>query len=202
MNTIESTSREDWLNKAANLICAEIISPAQSGAKPPFRLSVAPMKAKHAGECYPRSRSEDQHNEIFITAHCDDSLEILDTLTHELLHAYDDCQSKHKGFFAYTANKIGMIGKQQKKNGDWLGMTIAHAGPELLKRLSEYVELLGPIPHARISQVNKDKGRNGNKIVCNDCGFQANLSRKWAIQTITNFECPVCAGHNTQTELK
>ena len=193
MNTINSTSREDWLTKAANMMCAELFAPQTSIEKPAFRVTVAPMASKHLGECYPRSRSADNTSEIFITAHCDDSALILATLVHELVHAYDDCQSGHKGAFKQLATSVGLTGK----------MTATTPTDALAATLAEYVDLLGPIPHAAISKKSKDKGRNGNKMVCDACDFKANLSAKWASQISDGFECPVCrTASHTRIEIK
>lgn len=190
-------TREQWLNECAAMIIAEVIKPAvesewnPTAAKPlpepPYRISVAPLKAKHLGECFPRSRSEDAHNEIFITAKEADSLEVLDTLVHELIHAYDDCKSGHKHFFAKIARAVGLDGK----------LTSTHAGPVLKAKLQEYVELFGPIPHAALTLVNKSRGRNNNKIVCNSCDFKANTSAKWVAMVSPGFECPACLSRNT-----
>ena len=41
------------------------------------------------------SCSADGINEIFITPKYDKAIDILDTLTHELVHAVDNCEHKH-----------------------------------------------------------------------------------------------------------
>lgn len=190
---IPTTSREDWLNKAGLLICNELIEAKTTlTTDRAIRISLAPMRSKHLGACYPAIRSSDGANEILITIHCDDSLAVLAVLVHELIHAYDDCASKHRGAFRTAALAVGLEGK----------MTATTAGPGLTTLLNEYVELLGPIPHAALSHVQKDKGRNNNKLICNDCGFQANLSAKWAYQIIAGFACPVCFSHNTDVITK
>ena len=177
-------SREDWLNEAAELIIDDVLQSAVDSEhpKPPYKISVAPLKSKALGQCHKRAQSTGQKNEIFITAHCDDSQTVLATLTHELIHAYDDCQSGHKNFFAFAARRAGLEGK----------LTQTVAGATLIATFSTYIEALGPIPHDALTVPNKDKGRNNNKIKCNECGFQANLSRKWAEQIRPSALCPVC----------
>ena len=190
---IPTTSREDWLNKAGLLICNELIEAKTTlTTDRAIRISLAPMRSKHLGACYPSSRSNDGANEILITIHSNDSLRILGATAHELIHAYDDCKSGHRGAFRTAALAIGLEGK----------MTATTPGPELTALLNEYVTLLGPIPHAALSHIAKDKGRNNNKLVCSDCGFQSNLSAKWAYQVIAGFECPVCHSNNTDVITK
>ena len=186
---INTTTREDWLNKAALLIRAELIDTRTTMTTDrPIRISLSPMASKNLGACYPSSRSPADHaNEITITMHSNDSVLILSTLAHELIHAYDDCVNKHGAVFRAAAIAIGLEGK----------MTATVAGAELTATLSEYVELLGEIPHYALTHVAKDKGRNGNKLMCHDCGFKANTSTKWALQIRAWFECPVCQSTDT-----
>lgn len=187
-NEIATTSREDWLNKALLLIRNELIDAKTTlTTNRPIRVSLAPMASKTLGMCYPSSRSDDGANEITITIHNNDSELILATLTHEAIHAYDDCINRHRGAFRTAALAVGLEGK----------MTATKAGPELAATLAEYVQLLGPIPHSALSHQTKDKGRNNNKIKCFDCGFQANLSAKWAYQIENGFQCPVCFSSST-----
>lgn len=185
MTESPAITREQWLNQAAAILfdvvlTPEVIAPHDT---PPVRVSVAPMRSKQLGVCHSRKSSDDAHNEVFITAHIDNSLEILAVLTHELIHASDDCQSGHRNFFARVARKSGLEGK----------FTATHAGGELTEVLQSIVNILGDIPHAKLNIKPKEKGRNNNKIVCDSCGFQANLSRKWADRIALDAECPVCA---------
>ena len=186
---INTTTREDWLNKAALLIRAELIDTRTAlSTDRPIRISLSPMASKNLGACYPSSRSPVDHaNEITITMHSNDSVLILSTLAHGLIHAYDDCVNKHGPVFRAAAIAIGLEGK----------MTATTAGAELTATLSEYVELLGEIPHFALTHIPKDKGRNGNKLVCHDCDFKANTSAKWAQQINPYFVCPVCQSQNT-----
>ena len=178
------TTREQWLNKSKEILLDMVLTAdvTEHAPTPPVRVSVAPMQSKTMGICHVRKASSDEHNEIFITAHIDDSVKILDVLTHELIHALDDCQSGHRNYFARVARKAGLEGK----------LTATQAGPDLTTVLEHIVKILGPIPHARLNVAPKSKGRNNNKIFCDSCGFQANLSRKWADQVIRNSNCPVC----------
>jgi hypothetical protein len=182
---MEIITREQWLNRSVDILfdvilTDEVIAPYTA---PPVRVSVAPMASKRLGVCHVRRISDDGHNEIFITAHIDDSIEILGVLVHELIHALDDCASGHRNYFAKVARAAGLEGK----------FTATTAGPQLREVLESAVKILGPIPHAKLNLKPKEKGRNNNKIVCDSCGFQANLSRKWADRIALDAECPVCS---------
>ena len=66
---------------------------------PRVRVSCAfPSSSKQGsivGQCWGTSCSDDGVNEIFITPFYSKPYEVLDTLTHELVHAVDNCKSKH-----------------------------------------------------------------------------------------------------------
>ena len=180
-------TREHWLNASKDILLDMVLTDeaTDNAPPPPVRVSVAPMKSKELGVCHNRASSSDGHNEIFITAHIDDSVKILDVLTHELIHALDDCKSGHRNFFAKVARRAGLEGK----------LTATHAGADLTTILQHIVKILGPIPHAKLNLKPKSKGRNNNKMVCSNCSFQANLSRKWvdAIKATQKTPyCPVC----------
>lgn len=185
----QAITREDWLNKAADILFQTVLDETVIAPFPipPVRVSVAPMTSKQLGVCYKREASDDQHNEVFITAHVSDSLTVLETLLHELIHAADNCDSGHRNYFAKVARKAGLEGK----------LTATHAGAELKESLAYIIEALGPIPHATLNLAPKGKGRNNNKLICSNCGFQANLSHKWAVQISERASCPVCGDHLT-----
>lgn len=186
-------TREQWLTEAAGLIYEDVlqdITPEYDAPK--YRVSVAPLPKRVLGRCHTQEQSKDGTNEIFITAHHDDSMDILATLTHELIHAIDNCHSGHLNFFAKTARKAGLVGK----------LTSTHAGDELQIILTEYHQILGDLPHATLTTKPKQKGRNNNKMTCSFCGFKANMSKKWAwevqdtIDTLGPKKCPACTiGH-------
>ena len=191
-NTPPKLTREQWLNATATLICQEIIEPTTQIPRPPFRISVGwPHASKQShnkilGQCFPREWSQDHHNEIFIspTKGANDSALVLATLTHELIHAYDNCEHGHRQEFKRLATKAGLQGK----------MTETHPSPQLQAQLQDYIEMFGPIPHAQLdtSKQKRQKGRQ-LKVECTftGCGFKFNTSQK-QIDRIVNWTCPVC----------
>lgn len=189
-------TREQWLTNAAHLILDELVLPADHELeKPDFRVSVgfpagsrAGSKHKAIGQCFPRSMSADAHNEIFIHPELGgiESLRILDILTHELIHAVDDCQSGHKGRFATLAKACGLEGK----------MTATTASAGLEEYLQTIIDSLGEIPHQSIdySNVKKQPVRN-LKVFCNSCDFSFRTSQK-NILLMTSFDCLACGDSN------
>jgi predicted Zn-ribbon and HTH transcriptional regulator len=109
---------------------------------------------------------------------------VIADVAHELIHAFDDCESGHQGFFAHVARYIGLEGK----------LTQTHAGDELRADLQELVDMLGDYPHHRmdVTQIKKDSTRQ-LKVECKDCGCIFRTSKKW-MDRVEN--CPVCKSPN------
>ncbi len=74
-----------------------------------------------------------------------DPVEVLDKLTHESVHAVDDCQHRHGKEFKEIARAVGLQGKKRE----------ASAGPQLRLRLESIATVmiteLGPYPNAKLS---------------------------------------------------
>ncbi len=191
-------TREQWLNATANIICSEIIAPNTDIPKPKIRVSVGwphASKASHStilGQCFPREWSHDQTNEIFIspTQGANDSLTVLSTLVHELIHAYDNNENGHKAPFRKLALACGLTGK----------MTATRPSEALTAQLQEYIQMFGEIPHAQLdtSKQKKQKGRQ-LKVACSNCEFKFNTSQK-QIDSIQVWDCPACLGANTLSQ--
>lgn len=189
---MKKQTREQWLIAAAALICDEVIAPITDIPTPPYRLSIGwphANKGKHRtilGQCFPRSMSADGVNEIFLTplTGAKDTPEILATIVHELIHAFDDCQNGHLKPFKDLAVAAGLTGR----------MTATTAGPALTEHLAEIADFLGEIPHAPLdtSTVKKEKGRQ-LKLLCEDCGGIFRASNKVIQQVLeVNGKCPIC----------
>ena len=187
--------REAWLTEAAQLIQDEIIYPElpQDYEIPyPFRVSVGyPPRTRSDSKviavCIKAEASADQHNEIFVTPKLDDSIAILEALTHELVHQADNCQSGHLNFFARTARKIGLEGK----------LTQTYASTELKHKLQQYVTLLGDIPHAAINLdvAKKKQSTRMIKLYCPHCGWSFRTSQK-NIDSIRYMDCLACGAED------
>ncbi len=187
-------TREAWLNEAADLILFEVLGPVTgAGSLESYKIKISVgFSRTHKsnsrlvlGTCFAKAASSDGYSEIFISPIADDSMQILATLAHELIHAIDDCKSGHKGFFAKTARAIGLEG----------ALTATVAGIKLKAKLAEYVELLGPIPHSKINLADQKKQANRNILVSCNCGFrfrtaQAQIDKVMGLHG--GIMCPCC----------
>ena len=188
--TKPTMNREQWLTEACDFILTEEIMPIVSDQFPRPKIKVslgfAFRSNKAVGQCFKRWVSAQAYNEIFIKPDTADSLNILDTLTHELIHAVDNCASGHKGFFRKTAIAVGLTGK----------MTSTVASPELAKRLNAFTVKHGHIPHSEMnlaaSDTTKKQTTRMKKLVCGNCGFTARTSQKWLDMLETKSDCLVC----------
>ncbi len=174
MSSIPLT-REAWLLFAVGHI-APIFSEA-GYTVPRVRVACAiPAISKRGsavGQCWPTTRSEDLVNEIYISPVHSDPVEVLDTLTHELVHAIDDCQHRHGKEFKEIAIAVGLQGKMRE----------ASAGPRLRLRLQAIagvmVSELGPYPHAKLSvgAALYESARKPARAECPRCRFKVSMLR-------------------------
>lgn len=187
------TDREHWLTEAAQFIIDDLISPHLSEQpQHPFRVSVgfpSGKPSKVLAQCWKAEASADSTNEIFVSPIEDDSAAILASLTHELVHYSDNCESGHKGHFARVARAIGLEGK----------LTATTAGPELAEQLASYVEILGEIPHAKIDVAKSGVKKQGSrmiKVCCERCEFSFRTTQKHIdamhADNPGHRACPVC----------
>ena len=166
-------TREQWLLAA----CAAVrpLFDAQGiDAYPPLRVSCGWPKGgrKAIGQCWPSGRSGDKTIEMFISPELIDGVQVLHILIHELIHAVDNCENKHRGPFRKMALALGLEGK----------MTATTAGPELEAELRLLLGNLGPYPHAKLDPTKITKqGTRMLKVVCKDkaCGYTLRTTKKW-----------------------
>lgn len=185
----KNMNREQWLLSATDELKALF---KQIGEEVPSDVKVscgfplgyrAGSKHQAIGVCHPRSHSESGVNEIFINPNQDDSLRVLDVLTHELIHAIDDCKSGHGAEFRRMALAIGLTGK----------MTATVASPELEEKLKAILEKIGDYPHAKIEATRKKQSTRMIKHVCeHDCGAIIYQSRKQSDEN--PMLCANCTG--------
>jgi len=168
-------TREAWLLFAVGHI-APIFNEVGYSV-PRVRVSCAvpatSLRGSAVGQCWPTSRSADQVNEIFISPVHQDPVEVLDTLTHELVHAVDDCQHRHGKEFKTIALAVGLEGKMRQ----------ASAGPKLKARLQQIsgilIAELGPYPHAKLSVGGAmyESARKPARAECPRCRFKVSMLR-------------------------
>lgn len=182
-------NRESWLAAALPALQAVVFAPAgltiPAGVKVSCSWPGGGSAHKRIGECWPRSFSAAQVNEVFISPAIDDSIVALDILTHELLHAIDDCANGHRAPFVRMARAVGLAGRP----------TQTIAGPVLRAKLEGVSRALGAYPHRKLILTDRKKQTTRNlKCVCGSasCGAVWRMSTQWIERAGEHLSCPVC----------
>lgn len=202
--TTTYTTREAWLVAAIEALGAGVFK--SNGVElPPVRVSVGwpggrGPKGKVIGQCWKRAVSSDGVNQLFVSPVLGDSARVIDVLTHELVHAVDDCANGHKGAFLELARKVGLEGKA----------TATVAGEALQAELDLIVEQLGEYPHAVLggtpddsAEGPKKQGTRMLKLVCASDpvdGYTVRTTQKWLDLGMPS--CPCCAEPMVLAEAK
>ena len=155
--TARHATREAWLMEATEQIgevLAEIAGPEVE--TPRVRVSVGfpggRSTANVIGQCWHKDAAADGHAHIFIHPALDDAPRVLDVLAHELVHAFDENQSGHKGRFAQWAKALGLTGR----------MTATVASDDLADSLRALVrDRLGAYPHGALGGGRIVSGKPG-----------------------------------------
>ena len=186
-------NREEYLNAATKSLAADVFGPAGYTVPDDVKLTcgwpskgATSAKKMAIGECWPRSRSADKVNEIFLSPIMSDTITVLDVLTHELVHAIDDCKHGHKAPFRKIAVAVGLEGK----------MTSTVAGEALTAKLETIRGTLGDYPHGELTPPKPKQKSRQLKLECNDCGAVWRMSRQWMEQAVC---CSVCRSENIQS---
>jgi hypothetical protein len=164
--------REEWLMRA--VVHLEPIFQRGGYQVPQVKVSIGfpstGAKGRHLGQCWGSKASEDGINQIFIAPNQSDPVEVLDTLTHELVHAVDDCKSGHGEGFKKIATDVGLKGP----------MRSAGASEHLKQDLIRIAQALGHFPHARLL-IARGASRAGIKrpgAKCAKCGYEVVMLKK------------------------
>lgn len=175
-------TREEWLNLVLHDHLAPLLAQHGATVPPDCRVSIGfpggGSARKRIGECWPRSRSTNGVNEIFINPIVSDPQAMVETLLHEAIHAADDCKSGHKGFFRKTALAVGLVGK----------MTATSAGPALAAWIADVLARVPAYTGGALSlDGRKKQATRMLKHKCADCGAIWRASAAW-----TMVCCPCC----------
>jgi hypothetical protein len=147
-------TREDWLQAAIKELRPTFdrhisTDPALTtvyGIPDDVRVSVgfgykARAETKYiAGQTWSRITTEDKSPAVFISPMLGDAVEVLVTLTHELIHVALDCEDGHTKRFKVLAEALGLEAPLTQINPSDL----------LILELTGLLEFLGPYPHAAI----------------------------------------------------
>lgn len=185
---MKTPTREAWLEAAVQQLTPLF---AKAGYTiPRCRVSCgftsSGVRSGHIGQCWSAKSSKDGVNQIFISPALEDSIEVLDTLFHELVHAVDDCQHKHGKEFKKIAMTLGMVGP----------MRSAGAGPALKEKLKEVADRLGPYPHASLYVPKKAAARSPRpRAKCQKCGFTVPM-----LKSFLHYGPPLCPKDRVEME--
>jgi hypothetical protein len=202
-NNIEtdlSLTRERWLELAIETYFRSKFDQVGFPLAARFHVSVGfgygakRENAKLLGQCWSRIQSADSVNHIFISPEIDDTMEVLRTLGHELIHSALDSDEGimdgHTKRFAEIATRLGFNGP----------MTQTPASIELQADLITVAAALGEYPHgalrvnvpARVTskdpaytgggRVHAGPPRQSNRHVkceCPCCGYTVRTTHKW-----------------------
>lgn len=157
--------REWWLFEATKFLldmmqqAGEAVAPVRVSCGWPSRGGMG--TGKHViGQCFPQEMCGDGVSQIFISPRLADSIVVLGTLLHELIHAADRCEHGHGKQFSQPAKRLGLIGPP----------TATEVGPELAVILQGFVDRIGPYPHAPIAVQQKPKV--GSRLRLYECGCE------------------------------
>lgn len=194
-----------WFEKATQELSDKVFRPIGRKVPKNIRINVSQLRTANKthghttlGLCYPThytaGKNKPKKEVVNIiqmniaTTGRDNSVDVLDTLAHELIHAIDDNKSGHKkgGDFDKMARAIGLEGK----------LTSTYAGEELKGRLNSIIKSIGkfPLQEVNLEGLRRDSNRN-LKLICadneNDCdhGFNTNRLR---VEQMTSRTCLCC----------
>lgn len=185
--TSKYETREQWLEAA--VIGVSQLFKEISVELPKVRVSVGwpskgglASKGKVIGQCWNTKAAKDGVAQIFISPML--GSEAIGVLVHELIHAWDDCVSGHKGAFATVARKIGLVGK----------LTVTTVGDELAEKLKIILKDLGEYPHSQLivsemeKQVPKQTTRMLKLVAPDCCNYTVRTTQKWIDEGLPS--CP------------
>ena len=192
-------NRETWLWLAIRELSKLL---AEAGAVVPEKIAASTgwpsagglaMRRKVNGECWSQ-KSGNGITQIFVNPTLGDSVEVLSVMTHELIHASDDCESGHRGYFVRVAKAVGLV-------RPWTATT---AGTDLKCKLIEIIGIIGPYPHVKMSPVViKKQSTRMIKLVCAvgpTDGFPNPYSVRTTRMWIDGLGTPKCPCHDISME--
>ena len=171
------TTREDWLLAAVGKLRERF---ATAGYTVPANLKVScgfpghGSRRKVTGECWTAATKRDFVH-IFITPLKSEESGpsgVLETLTHELIHACLPPNSGHKKPFKEAMAAIGLEPPA----------TVTTANTDLVAFFDQVVKDIGPYPHRSLVLRDRDTtGKQGCRLLklsC-ACGLTVRITRKW-----------------------
>jgi hypothetical protein len=149
---------------------------------------------KILGSCWAASSAADRIPQIFISPMIDDTVTVIGTLAHELVHASAGHDEGHGPLFKEIAYAVGLRGKATS--------TVPSAELEEFIR-SQILQPLGPYPHAKLNleeaakTVRKQTTRM-LKCVCRVSGYTVRTTKQW----IEKYGPPISPATNAPMEVE
>ncbi len=198
---IKYQTREEWLEAAASDILAkyrEIFEQhfGDVGSEHLRNVKVStgfPSRgglAKVIGECWKSVAAADEvTHHVFINPRLTDVVEVVATLAHEMVHAADDGEHKHKGVFVRCVRDLGLEGKATETVA---GAAFADYARGIDARIGSY-------PHVGLVPVMTEKKQTTRmlKLEAACCGYVVRTTQKWL--DIGSPSCP-CGNEMVQEE--
>lgn len=190
---IKHKTREAWLEACAALIVkkhADVFQThfADTGLEHLQHLKVStgfPSRGgltKVIGECWAARGAEDEKSHhIFINPRLTDIVQVVATLAHEMVHAADDGEHKHKGPFLKACREMGLEGKA----------TATVAGAAFAEWARELDTKLGTYPHVGLVPVMEIKKQSTRmlKLEADCCGYVVRTTQKWIDVGVPSCPC-------------
>jgi hypothetical protein len=183
-------NREQWLLRGMHELNRRVFRPAKYKLSPRIQVSCGfpsqgafGMAKRRIGECWYPQTAQDQRHNLFVSPTLDDPVQVLDVLTHEMVHTVAGKTAKHGKKFAHIAKHVGLTGK----------MTATVAGDALRLQLERIVQSLGPYPHKAISSSRLLRPAPKIKYVTGECvcGYIARVPEEW-VESAGLPACPAC----------
>jgi hypothetical protein len=180
---IKLKTREEWLNACADLILEKHrevfeIHFGQDGIDHLEHLKVStgfPSTGglgKVIGQCWKSAAAEDATtHHIFINPRLTDVVEVVATLAHEMVHAADDGEHKHRGPFVKAVQDMGLEGKA----------TATFAGAGFADWARGLDTKIGTYPHTGLVPIAQEKKQTTRmlKLEADCCGYVVRTTKKW-----------------------
>lgn len=186
-------SREQWLNAATREILNKFgdIFEKHFGADGMDHLNHLHVSTgfpsrggltKVIGECWKSKAAGDgKTHHIFINPRLDSMVEVLATLAHEMIHAADDGEHKHKGPFVRAARDLGLEGKA----------TATFAGEDFVEFAKGVERRIGAYKHVSLIPIAVEKKQTTRmlKLEADCCGYVVRTTQKWIEVGLPSCPC-------------
>lgn len=171
-------TREQWLQRAAKALAPRFkaagyaLPAAHVSTGFPHRSSLT-AKKRRIGECWDNSVSGDKRAHVFISPVLSNVVDVVATLTHELVHVTVGTAAKHGPVFRKCAVGVGLEGK----------MTATGANAELAAWITgPLVKKIGAFPHPTFNPRLATRIKDGTRLIkceCPNCGYIVRTTHKW-----------------------